>query len=61
MKLREFFYFNKSDRKVLLFMLILAVASLLVLTYVDDKVVSTSKVDEDSTLMAIDRKLDKRY
>ena len=61
MKLREFFYFNKSDRKVLLFMLILAVASLLVLTYVDDKVVSTSKVDEDSTLMAIDRKMDKRH
>ena len=42
-------------------MLILAVASLLVLTYVDDKVVSTSKVDEDSTLMAIDRKMDKRH
>lgn len=61
MKLREFFYFNKSDRKVLLFMLILAVASLLVLTYVDDKVVSTSKVDEDSTVTAIDRKMDKRH
>ena len=41
MKIKEFFYFNRSDRQAILFLLALAVAAITAFFLFDDKTVTT--------------------
>ncbi|MGI6243257.1 MAG: helix-hairpin-helix domain-containing protein [Prevotella sp.] len=50
MKLRDFFYFNRSDREVLSFFLLLTVISCFLIFFVGDKEEVTQVDAEDSTL-----------
>ena len=52
MSIKEFFYFNKSDRKVLLFLLLLTACISLLFLYVDDDNNTTELTHEDSLSVA---------